>query len=80
MTKSTNFSLSFNGAVRVAAGKPSLGEESSYFILTQQYYTYGTYKLFRTILMVNTCQLLARLMHVNFPCIEILKIKGTSMP
>lgn len=49
--KSTYFFLSRSGTVRVAPRKPSLSTESSYFILTRRYYTHGTYKLFRRILI-----------------------------
>ena len=50
-TKSTYFSLSPNGVVRIAAGKPSRSLKSAYYTLTRRYYTHGTYKLFRRIVI-----------------------------
>ena len=50
-TKSTYFSLSPNGVVRIASGKPTRSSRSSYYILTRRYYTHGTYKLFRRVVI-----------------------------
>ena len=49
-TKSTYFSMSVNGSVAVASGKPSHGAES-YYVLTRRYFTHGTYQLFRRIVV-----------------------------
>ena len=45
-TKSTYFSMSPSGTVRIASEKPSRSVKSSYYTLTRRYYTHGTYKLF----------------------------------
>ena len=50
-TKSTFFSMSPNGVVRIASGRPSHSMMSSYYTLTRRYYTHGTYKLFRRIVI-----------------------------
>ena len=50
-TKSTYFSMPPGGVVHVASGKPSHSSKSSYYILTRCYYTHGTYKLFRWIVI-----------------------------
>ena len=50
-TKSTYFSMSRNGGIRIASGKPSRSLKSSYYTLTRRYYTHGTYKLFRRIVV-----------------------------
>ena len=50
-TKSTYFSMSPSGVVRIASGKPSRSMRSSYYTLTRRYYTHGTYKLFRRIVI-----------------------------
>ena len=52
-TKSTYFSMSPNGVVRIASGKPSRSMKSSYYTLTRRYYTHGTYKLFRRIVDIR---------------------------
>ena len=50
-TKSTYFSMSTNGSVAIANGKPSRSTESSYYVLTRRYFTHGTYQLFRRIVV-----------------------------
>ena len=50
-TKSTHFTMSPNGVVRIASGRPSRSMKSSYYTLTRRYYTHGTYKLFRRIVI-----------------------------
>ena len=50
-TKSTYFSMSPSGVVRIASGKPSRSLKSSYYTLTRRYYTHGTYKLFQRIVI-----------------------------
>ena len=49
-TKSTYFTLSRNGVVRIASKKPSRSIDL-YYTLTRRYYTHGTYKLFRRIVI-----------------------------
>lgn len=50
-TKSTYFSMSANGSISIANGKPSHSTKSSYYVLTRRYFTHGTYKLFRRIVV-----------------------------
>ena len=50
-TKSTYFSMSANGDVEIASGKPGHGTKSSYYVLTRRYFTHGTYQLFRRIVV-----------------------------
>lgn len=50
-TKSTYFSMSSSGVVHIASGRPSRSSNSSYYILTRRYYTHGTYKLFRRVVI-----------------------------
>ena len=50
-TKSTYFSMSPNGVVQIASGKPTRSSRSSYYILTRRYYTHGTYKLFQRVVV-----------------------------
>ena len=50
-TKSTYFSMSSSGVVRIASGKPGRSTRSCYYTLTRRYYTHGTYKLLRRIVI-----------------------------
>ena len=49
-TKSTYFSMSTNGSVAIASGKPSHSTKS-YYVLTRRYFTHGTYQLFHRIVV-----------------------------
>ena len=49
-TKSTYFSMSTNGSVAITSGKPSHSTKS-YYVLTQRYFTHGTYQLFHRIVV-----------------------------
>ena len=47
-TKSTYFFMSSKGVVHIASGKPLRRSNS---VLTRRYYTHGTYKLFRRVVV-----------------------------
>ena len=72
--KSIYFTLSRNGVVRIASKKPSRSIDS-YYTLTRRYYTHGTYKLFRRIVIdirgILTCSMFFFAV-VNLPlCIAV---------
>ena len=49
-TKSTYFTMSRKGEIRLTSGKPKLGG-NLFYTLARWYYTHGTYKLFRRIVI-----------------------------